>query len=79
MKSKEETVMENKLRGSEILMRALIDQGVDKIFGYPGGQIMPVYDSLYDYSDRIRHYLARHEQGAIHAAEGYARASGKTV
>lgn len=70
--------MENKIRGSELLMRALMDQGVDKIFGYPGGQIMPVYDSLYDYSDRIRHYLARHEQGAIHAAEGYARASGKT-
>lgn len=59
-------------------MRALIDQGVDKVFGYPGGQIMPVYDSLYDYSDKIQHYLARHEQGAIHAAEGYARACGKT-
>lgn len=70
--------MSDNIKGSEILMRALIDQGVDKIFGYPGGQIMPVYDSLYDYTDRIHHYLARHEQGAIHAAEGYARASGKT-
>lgn len=70
--------MGNKIKGSEILMRALIDQGVEKIFGYPGGQIMPVYDSLYDYSGRIRHYLARHEQGAIHAAEGFARASGRT-
>lgn len=59
-------------------MRALIDQGVDKVFGYPGGQIMPVYDSLYDYRHKIQHYLARHEQGAIHAAEGFARASGKT-
>lgn len=70
--------MSNKIKGCEILMRALIDQGVDKVFGYPGGQIMPVYDSLYDYSDKIHHYLARHEQGAIHAAEGYARACGKT-
>lgn len=70
--------MSNKIKGCEILMRALIDQGVDKVFGYPGGQIMPVYDSLYDYSDKIQHYLARHEQGAIHAAEGYARARGKT-
>lgn len=70
--------MSNTIKGSEILMRALIDQGVDKVFGYPGGQIMPVYDSLYDYSDKIHHYLARHEQGAIHAAEGFARASGKT-
>lgn len=70
--------MSNMISGSEILMRALIDQGVDQIFGYPGGQIMPVYDILYDYSDRIKHYLARHEQGAIHAAEGFARASGRT-
>ena len=70
--------MSDIIKGSEILMRALIDQGVDKVFGYPGGQIMPVYDSLYDYSDKIQHYLARHEQGAIHAAEGFARASGKT-
>lgn len=70
--------MSNKITGSEILIRALIDNGIDKVFGYPGGSIMPVYDKLYDYSDRLHHYLARHEQGAIHAAEGFARASGKT-
>lgn len=70
--------MNEKMTGSEILLRALVDQGVDQIFGYPGGTIMPVYDSLYDYSNKIRHYLARHEQGAIHAAEGFARVSGKT-
>lgn len=70
--------MSNKISGSEILIRALIDQGVDKVFGYPGGSIMPVYDRLYDFTDRLFHYLARHEQGAIHAAEGFARATGKT-
>lgn len=69
--------MENqKISGAEILLKALIDEGVDTIFGYPGGQIMPVYDKLYDYTDRIRHILVRHEQGAIHAAQGYARAKG---
>ena len=70
--------MSDKISGSEILIRSLIDQGVDQVFGYPGGSIMPVYNALYDYTDRIRHYLARHEQGAIHAAEGFARVSGKT-
>lgn len=70
--------MSNKISGSEILIRALLDQGVDKVFGYPGGTIMPVYDCLYDFRHKIYHYLARHEQGAIHAAEGFARASGKT-
>ncbi|MDE6337072.1 MAG: biosynthetic-type acetolactate synthase large subunit, partial [Muribaculaceae bacterium] len=70
--------MSNKITGSEILIRALIDNGVDKVFGYPGGSIMPVYDRLYDFTDKLHHYLARHEQGAIHAAEGFARASGKT-
>lgn len=70
--------MSEKITGAEILIKSLIDQGVDQVFGYPGGGIMPVYDCLYDYTDRIRHYLARHEQGAIHAAEGFARASGKT-
>lgn len=71
--------MSNKMTGSEILIKALIDQGVDTIFGYPGGTIMPVYDSLYDYDGKeLKHYLARHEQGAIHAAEGYARATGRT-
>ncbi|MDO5075308.1 MAG: biosynthetic-type acetolactate synthase large subunit [Bacteroidales bacterium] len=65
------------MTGAEILMRALIDEGVDTLFGYPGGAIMPVYDALYDYTDRLNHVLVRHEQGAAHAAEGYARVSGK--
>lgn len=69
---------DNKITGAEILIRSLIDNGIDQVFGYPGGTIMPVYDKLYDYRDTLRHYLARHEQGAIHAAEGFARASGKT-
>jgi acetolactate synthase-1/2/3 large subunit len=56
----------------------LIAEGVDTIFGYPGGQVIPLYDCLYDYSDRLKHILVRHEQGATHAAQGYARVSGKT-
>ena len=66
------------IKGSHILMRALKEVGVQVIWGYPGGQIMPVYDALYDYQDTFRHILVRHEQGAIHAAQGYARVSGKT-
>ena len=66
------------ITGAEILMRALLDEGVTTLFGYPGGAIMPVYDALYDYRDRLNHILVRHEQGASHAAEGYARVSGKT-
>lgn len=62
-----------KVSGSVALMRALIEEGVDTIFGYPGGAIMPIYDALYDFRDRLRHVLVRHEQGAAHAAEGYAR------
>jgi len=58
-------------------MRALVREGADTIFGYPGGAIMPIYDALYDYQDRIRHVLVRHEQGAAHAAEGYSRTAGK--
>lgn len=65
------------IAGSEVLMRALIAEGVDTIFGYPGGQIIPVFDSLYDYQDQLHHILVRHEQGATHAAQGYARVSGK--
>ena len=61
------------LKGAQILLESLIGQGVDTIFGYPGGSIMPVYDALYDYGDSLRHILVRHEQGAIHAAQGYAR------
>ena len=65
------------LSGSEIALRTLVGEGVDTIFGYPGGAIMPIYDSLYDFDGELKHILTRHEQGAIHAAQGYARASGK--
>lgn len=65
------------LKGSKIIMECLIEQKVDTIFGYPGGQIMPLYDALYDYTDRINHVLTSHEQGATHAADGYARSTGK--
>lgn len=66
------------ISGAEILMRALVDEGVETLFGYPGGAIMPVYDALYDYRNQLNHILVRHEQAATHAAEGYARVSGKT-
>lgn len=66
------------MTGGEMVMQALLAEKVELIFGYPGGAIMPIYDALYDYIDRLRHILVRHEQGAIHAAQGYARASGKT-
>ena len=65
------------LTGAKAVMEALVKEGVDTIFGYPGGAIMPVYDALYDYEDKIRHVLVRHEQGAGHAAEGYARMMGR--
>src|SRR6188768_644577 len=67
-----------KITGSEVLLRSLIAEGVDIIFGYPGGAIMPVYDALYGYADKLNHILVRHEQGAIHAAQGFARVSGRT-
>ena len=66
------------ITGAEALVLSLVRGGVGVVFGYPGGAIMPVYDALLQYDDRIRHILVRHEQGSIHAAEGYARASGKT-
>jgi acetolactate synthase-1/2/3 large subunit len=66
-----------KITGSEALLNTLIAEGVDCIFGYPGGQAIPIYDRLYDYKDRLRHVLVRHEQGAVHAAQGYARVSGR--
>ncbi len=70
--------MEHQLiTGSEALLKALIAEGVDTIFGYPGGQAIPIYDCLYDYADQLKHVLVRHEQGATHAAQGYARVSGK--
>lgn len=65
------------IRGADIVVQSLIAENAEIIFGYPGGAIMPVYDALYDYHDQIRHVLTRHEQGAIHAAQGYARVSGK--
>ena len=67
----------HKITGSEALLKSLIAEGVDTIFGYPGGQAIPIYDSLYDYRDKLKHVLVRHEQGATHAAQGYARVSGK--
>lgn len=66
------------ISGSEIVMRSLLAEGVETIFGYPGGAIMPIYDALYDHHDTLNHILVRHEQGAIHAAQGFARVSGKT-
>lgn len=66
-----------KITGSEALLKTLIAEGVDTIFGYPGGAVIPVYDCLYDYKDKIKHVLVRHEQGATHAAQGYARVSGR--
>ncbi|THG40729.1 acetolactate synthase large subunit, partial [Muribaculum caecicola] len=65
------------ITGADALMRSLISEGADIVFGYPGGSIMPVYDSLYDYQDKLRHILVRHEQGATHAAQGYARVTGR--
>jgi acetolactate synthase-1/2/3 large subunit len=65
-----------KISGSEILLRCLVEEQVNKIFGYPGGAIMPIYDALYHYADRLTHILVRHEQGAIHAAQGFARVTG---
>ncbi|CVK16903.1 acetolactate synthase, large subunit [Apibacter mensalis] len=69
--------MNTNISGSEALIQSLLKEGVDTIFGYPGGAIMPVFDSLYDYKDKINHFLVRHEQAAAHAAQGYARAKGK--
>jgi acetolactate synthase-1/2/3 large subunit len=71
----EETI---EISGSEAVLKALIAEDVSTIFGYPGGAIMPIYDALYDYNDRLEHILVRHEQGGIHAGQGYARTSGKT-
>lgn len=65
------------LTGADILLECLLEQGVDTIFGFPGGAVLNIYDSLYKYRDKIRHYLTSHEQGAAHAADGYARVTGK--
>ena len=69
--------MKESITGSEALMRSLEHEGVKTIFGYPGGAIMPVYDALFDHKDSLNHILVRHEQGAAHAAQGYARVSGE--
>lgn len=66
-----------KLNGSEIIVECLLEQGVDTVFGYPGGAVLNIYDALYKYSDKITHILSSHEQGAAHAADGYARTTGK--
>ena len=69
--------MKEKITGAEALIRSLENEGVKTLFGYPGGAIMPVYDALYDHRDTLHHILVRHEQGAVHAAQGFARVSGK--
>lgn len=74
----QETQTQTKINGAEAILRCLLEEGVEYIFGYPGGAIMPVYDALYYYQDRLKHILPRHEQGAIHAAEGYARVTRRT-
>src|ERR1044071_618613 len=68
---------EGRPRGAEILIEALLHEGVDSIFGYPGGAVLHIYDELWRYRERVTHYLARHEQGAVHMAEGYARSTGR--
>lgn len=70
--------VKKKVKGSDAVILSLLEEGVNQIFGYPGGSIMPVYDSLMNYEDSLNHLLVRHEQGAVHAAQGYARASGET-
>ncbi|MGB5646092.1 MAG: thiamine pyrophosphate-binding protein, partial [Muriicola sp.] len=66
-----------RISGAEAIIHCLLAEGVDLIYGYPGGAIMPVYDELYKFQDKLTHILTRHEQGATHAAQGYARVSGK--
>lgn len=78
MLEKETKKSVERITGAEAVLRCLLEESVDTIFGYPGGAIMPVYDALYHYQDRLRHILPRHEQGAIHAAEGYARVTRRT-
>src|SRR6476469_3087711 len=68
--------MTQQMTGAEMVVQALLDQGVEYIFGYPGGAVLPIYDAIFQ-QDKLRHILVRHEQGATHAAEGYARSTGK--
>ena len=76
-KHQQTTTSTTQISGSQAVLEALIEEGVDTLFGYPGGAIMPIYDALYDYNDRLKHILVRHEQGGVHAAQGYARTSGR--
>src|SRR5947209_8602083 len=69
--------MSREMTGAEMVIQTLVDQGVEHIFGYPGGAVLPIYDALFQQSNRVKHILVRHEQGAVHAAEGYARSTGK--
>jgi acetolactate synthase-1/2/3 large subunit len=77
LEKKEKAITIERISGSEAIMKCLMAEGVDTLYGYPGGAIMPVYDQLYKYQDRIHHVMARHEQGATHAAQGYSRISGR--
>ena len=76
--AKEKTKPATTISGGQAVLEAFLAEGVEVVFGYPGGAIMPIYDALYDYNNKLQHILVRHEQGAIHAAQGFARASGKT-
>jgi len=76
-KNQHKAMTPKSITGAEAVILSLLAEEVDLIFGYPGGAIMPIYDALYDYEDKLRHILVRHEQGAVHAAQGYARSSGK--
>src|SRR6266516_3239112 len=67
--------MAEQMTGAQMVIQALADQGVEHVFGYPGGAVLPIYDELF-HQDKLRHILVRHEQGAVHAAEGYARSTG---
>ena len=78
IQSQTKTQSSETIQGAEAVLKCLLKEDIDIIFGYPGGAIMPVYDALYDYQDQIKHYLPRHEQGAIHAAQGFARVTRKT-
>ncbi len=75
---KKGTISDMQLCGADIIVECLLEQGADTVFGYPGGAVLNIYDSLYKYSDRIRHVITSHEQGACHAADGYARSTGRT-
>src|ERR1700761_3554771 len=70
--------MMKEMTGAEMVIQALADQGVEDIFGYPGGAVLPIYDAIF-HQEKVRHVLVRHEQGAVHAAEGYARSTGKVA